>query len=142
MLANIAPQVLFVLIIVLLAEAANGFTDAPTGTSAAVASGVLSPRQALMLTSLGNFVGLILALVTGAKVAETIGTGIVRPDVVSVGSIGIAMATTVLWAVVAWWFRFPIRMLPSQRAAPSLLPGTVSAGSTTVTGIRRQSRDC
>jgi len=44
--------VVLVLISVLAAEAANGWTDAPAGTSAAVASGLLTSRQALWRTAI------------------------------------------------------------------------------------------
>lgn len=106
-----------VLVIVLVAEAANGWTDAPCGTSAAVASGVLKSRTALWLTAICNFIGLIAAAVFGAAVAKTIGTGIVRPEMISVASIGIAMFTTVAWSVFAAKFALPISKTHSVIAA-------------------------
>ena len=107
----------FVLLMVLVAEAANGWTDAPTGTSAAVASGALTSKNALYLTAAGNFVGLIAALFLGAKVATTIGTGIVRPEAVTVASIGVAMLTTIAWSVIAAWLGLPISKTHSLLAA-------------------------
>jgi len=97
-----------VLFSVLVAEAANGWTDAPAGTSAAVASGVLKSREALWYTAIFNFVGVVAALIFGAEVAKTIGTGIVRPEVISVNSIGIAMLTCVLCSSVAAWLGLPV----------------------------------
>jgi PiT family inorganic phosphate transporter len=109
--------VALVLLSVLAAEAANGWTDAPCGTSAAVASGVLSSRTALWLSAVGNFVGLIVALFLGAAVAKTIGTGIVRHEVISVPSIGVAMVTTVIWSASAAWLGLPVSKTHSLLAA-------------------------
>jgi PiT family inorganic phosphate transporter len=106
-----------VLVIVLLAEAANGWTDAPCGTSAAVASGVLKSRTALWVTAICNFIGLIAAAIFGAAVAKTIGTGIVRPEMISVASIGIAMLTTVVWSAFAAKFGLPVSKTHSLIAA-------------------------
>lgn len=107
----------FVLFLVLLAEGSNGWSDAPVSTSSAVASGVLTGRQALWTTALGNFLGLIAALIFGAAVAKTIGTGIVQADVISTRSIGIAMVSTILWALAALWLGLPISKTHSLLAA-------------------------
>lgn len=109
--------VVLVLATVLAAEFSNGWTDAPCGTSAAVASGVLSSRQALWITALGNFFGLIAALILGAAVAHTIGKGIVQPELISVASIGIAMLTTIAWAAIAIWLGLPVSKSHSLLAA-------------------------
>jgi PiT family inorganic phosphate transporter len=109
--------VLLVLAVVLAAEFSNGWTDAPCGTSAAVASGVLTSRQALWVTVIGNFVGLICALFLGAAVAHTIGKGIVQPEMISVASIGIAMLASIAWASIAVWLGLPVSKTHSLLAA-------------------------
>lgn len=115
--SHLSAVVALVLFLVLVAEASNGWTDAPTGTSAAVASGLLTSPQALWVTAVFNFVGLIAALIVGAEVAKTIGTGIVRPEVISISSIGIAMLTIIVWATVAAWLGLPISKTHSLLAA-------------------------
>jgi inorganic phosphate transporter, PiT family len=106
-----------VLLLVLVAEAANGWTDAPCATSAAVASGALTPKQSLWLTVLSNFAGIVLGFLIGAKIAKTIGTGIVRQDMVTVASIGIAMGTIISWSMIALWLKLPISKTHSLLAA-------------------------
>lgn len=106
-----------VLISVLVAEASNGWTDAPCSTSAAVASGVLSSRQALWVTVAGNFAGLMAATIVGAAVAKTIGNGIIRQDLISVNSIAIAMITIIGWAAFAGWIGLPVSKTHSLLAA-------------------------
>jgi|GEM_PF-6792563 PiT family inorganic phosphate transporter len=113
----ISVNAAWVLVAVLAAEASNGWTDAPCSTSAAVATGVLSSKRALWVTSVGNFLGLLLALWVGAKVATTIGTGIVRPDIISINSIGIAMLTIIAWAAIAAWLGLPVSKTHSLLAA-------------------------
>lgn len=115
--SHITFYVTLVLAIVLAAEFSNGWTDAPCGTSAAVASGVLTSRQALWITVVGNFVGLLFALVFGAAVAHTIGKGIVRPELISVASIGIAMLATIAWASIAVWLGLLVSKTHSLLAA-------------------------
>lgn len=115
--SNLSISTGIVLILILLAEAANGWTDAPAGTSAAVASGALKSRTALFVTAIFNFLGLIAACYFGAAVAKTIGTGIVQPDLITIGSIGVAMITTILWSILAAWLGLPISKTHSLLAA-------------------------
>lgn len=115
--SHVPVSTLLVLLSVLVAEFSNGWTDAPTGTSAAVASGVLTSRQALWITAAGNFVGLMAALVFGSAVAHTIGKGIVRADLISIPSIGLAMVTTIAWAGTVAWLGLPVSKTHSLLAA-------------------------
>ena len=115
--SHVSITVGIVLLTVLTAEASTGWSDASTGTSAAVASGAVTSRQALWITALSNFVGLLASLLIGAAVAKTIGTGIVRPEVISIYSIGIAMCTTITWAVIAVSMGLPISKTHSLLAA-------------------------
>lgn len=116
-LTLLTTETLVVLLLVLVAEFSNGWSDAPVSTSSAVASGLLTNKQALRITALGNFFGLIAALILGAAVAKTIGTGIVQADIISTSSIGIAMVSTILWALAALWLGFPISKTHSLLAA-------------------------
>lgn len=113
----LTPEVLVVLFVVLAAEASNGLSDAPVGTSAAVASGALTSRQALLVTAVGNFLGLILALILGAAVAKTIGTGIVQPSMITISSIGVAMFVSFSWAMLAVRLGLPVSKTHSLLAA-------------------------
>ncbi len=105
---SISIGVLVVLLLVLGAEFLNGWTDAPNATAAAVATGLLSRRSALWLAVLLNFAGTLSALVFGAAVAKTIGTGIVSPSVVGLYSIGAAMASVILWGSFAAYVGLPV----------------------------------
>lgn len=93
-----------VLFLVLAAEFANGITDAPNAIATVVSTRVLSPYRAVAMAAVLNIVG---ALVTGTAVAATIGTGIVRPEVIGLPVVAAAMITIVVWTTVAWRFGLP-----------------------------------
>jgi PiT family inorganic phosphate transporter len=97
------PTTLIVLALILAAEFVNGWTDAPNAIATVVSTRVLSPARALMMASLFNLVGTM----SGTAVAATIGTGIVRPDVINVHTVGAAMVGIVVWSVLAWYFGLP-----------------------------------
>jgi PiT family inorganic phosphate transporter len=106
-----------VLALALLAEAATGWSDAPVGTAAAVASGVLKKKQALHFTVWCNFIGALCALIVGAKVAHTFGTTIVSPAFVTVETLGVALTTSILWSCLAIWLGLPLSKMHSLLAA-------------------------
>ena len=66
-------SLLLVLLLVLAAEFANGWTDAPNSIATVVSTRVLTPLQALVMASVLNIVGAM----SGTAVAATIGKGII-----------------------------------------------------------------
>ena len=98
-LLPIAP----VLALVLAAEFVNGWTDAPNAIATVVSTRVLAPYQALAMATVLN----ILGTMSGTAVAATIGTGIVRPEVITAGTVGAAMVAIILWSTLAWYFGLP-----------------------------------
>jgi PiT family inorganic phosphate transporter len=92
------------LVLVLVAEFVNGWTDAPNAIATVVSTRVLSPSLAVLMAAVLNIVG---TLVTGTAVASTIGTGIVRPEVITLPVVIAAMLTIVIWSTVAWSYGIP-----------------------------------
>ncbi len=95
--------VLLVLVLVLAAEFVNGWTDAPNSIATVVSTRVLSPAQALVMASVLN----VLGAMSGTAVATTIGKDMVRPEAISVATVGAAMVAIVLWSTVAWAWGLP-----------------------------------
>ncbi len=93
-----------VLLLVLAAEFVNGWTDAPNAIAPAVSTRVLSPPQAITMAAILNIVG---AMVTGTAVATTIGTGIVKSEVIDLTVVAAAMLTIVLWSTVTALYGIP-----------------------------------
>ncbi|MCJ7576358.1 MAG: inorganic phosphate transporter [Dehalococcoidia bacterium] len=92
------------LVVVLAAEFVNGWTDAPNAIATVVSTRVLSPSQAVLMAAVLNVVG---AVVTGTAVASTIGTGIVKPEVINLSVVIAATLTVVIWSVVTWFYGIP-----------------------------------
>jgi PiT family inorganic phosphate transporter len=92
-----------VLGLVLAAEFVNGWTDAPNAIATVVSTRVLSPPKALIMAVVLNTLGTM----SGTAVAATIGQDIVRPDVITVHTVGAAMVGIVIWSVLAWLYGLP-----------------------------------
>ncbi|MCL6640259.1 MAG: inorganic phosphate transporter [Candidatus Rokubacteria bacterium] len=107
--------VLLVLFLVLAAEFVNGWTDAPNSIATVVSTRVLSPFQALAMASILN----VLGAMSGTAVAATIGKGIVRPEAISVATVGAAMVAVVLWSTLAWAWGLPTSESHALIAGPS-----------------------
>ncbi len=101
---DISLSLIIVLLLVLAAEFVNGWTDAPNAIATVVGTRVLSPRNAVIMAAVLNIVGTV---VTGTAVATTIGTGIVKPEVISLPVVAAAMLTIVLWSAAAWRYGIP-----------------------------------
>jgi len=84
----------------------NGFNDAANAVAASVGSRALSPRNAIILAAFCNMAG----AATGLAVARTIGTGILDPEVISYLTVIAALASVIIWGVIATYFGLPISL--------------------------------
>ncbi len=100
---EITPLLAAVLLLVLAAEFVNGWTDAPNAIATVVSTRVLNPGSALILASLLNTLGAFY----GLEVAQTIGKGIVRADVITLPTVAAAMIGIIVWSTLAWWRGLP-----------------------------------
>lgn len=112
------PLLLVVLVLILWAEFVNGWTDAPNAIATVVATRVLSPRTAVVLATILNVVGAF----AGTAVAETIGKGIVSPDVISLPIVAAAMIAIISWSTFAWRYGLP------TSESHALISGLAGAG--------------
>lgn len=104
----------------------NGFTDAAYAISTVVATRVLSPVKAVLLSAVGNFTGLLF----GTAVAETIGKGIVENYVIDGKFILAVLVGGLLWDVSTWFFALPIsesHVLVGALVGAGLVAGGVAA---------------
>ena len=108
-----------VLLIAYVFEFANGWTDAPNSIATVVSTRVLRPFQAVLLAGVLNLVG---ALTLGTAVAETIASGIVAPNLVSLETIAAAVLGATLWALGAQYFGLP------SSESHALVAGLIGAG--------------
>jgi len=101
---EISLSLVIVLLLVLAAEFVNGWTDAPNAIATVVSTRVLSPLQAVTMAAALNIAG---ALATGTAVAATIGTGIVKPEVIGLHTVASGMIAIVIWSTLAWRWGLP-----------------------------------
>src|SRR3569623_128244 len=89
----------FLVAVALLFDFLNGLHDAAYSIATIVSTRVLSARYAVVWAAFFNFVAF---LVFGLHVAQTIGTGIITPDIVTPQLIFAALVGAIVWNVVTW----------------------------------------
>ena len=93
-----------VVAVALVFDFVNGFHDAANSIATVVSTRVLSPRYAVVWAAFFNFVAF---LVFSTHVATTIGTGVVRPEVIDSTVVFAALTGAIVWDLVTWWFGIP-----------------------------------
>jgi PiT family inorganic phosphate transporter len=105
------PEVSFfilVLIIVLAIGfgAVNGFNDAANAIAPAIGARSVSPRNAIIIATIANMAGAC----TGTAVAHTIGKGILVPEAISYSTVIAALASIIIWGMLATYMGLPISL--------------------------------
>ncbi len=111
--------VIVVIAIALIFDYTNGFHDAANAIATSVSTRALTPRVALILAAVMNFVGAFL----GTEVAETVGTGVI--DAPS-GTHGLTVVLGALIGAIAWNLITWSVGLPSS-SSQALIGGLVGA---------------
>lgn len=94
---------LLVNLVVLVFTFTNGFHDAANAIATVVATKVLTPRQAVILGAVTNFIGAL----GGVAVAKTIGAGLVETSYITTVTVFCAMIGGITWNLVTWYFGLP-----------------------------------
>jgi len=82
----------------------NGFHDTANSIATSVSTRVLSPRQAIMMSAVLNFVGALMS----SKVAKTISEGLVDASMIKVQYVIIAtLISAIIWDLITWYFGIP-----------------------------------
>ncbi len=99
------PLALLLALLLALAFAfLNGFHDSASIVAVSIASRAMTPRQALLWTALGEFVG---PFVLGSAVAVVVGTGLLTVDALTLTALMAALGGAVVWGGVTWWWGLP-----------------------------------
>jgi PiT family inorganic phosphate transporter len=94
---------ILVLLLILGAEFVNGWTDSPNAIATVVGTRSLTPLQAVIMAAVLNLLGVL----SGTKVAATIGKGIVDASVIDLTTVAGAMISIILWSTLAAWWGIP-----------------------------------
>jgi PiT family inorganic phosphate transporter len=83
----------------------NGFHDTANTIATSVSTRALSPRVAIMLAAVMNFLGAL----TFTGVAKTIGKGILDPFSIENGSVIVlaALIAAIIWNLITWYYGIP-----------------------------------
>ncbi len=100
---------------------ANGFNDAANAIATVIGTRTLSPRAAVIMAALFNFLG----AATGTAVAMTIGKGIIAPEALTMSIVLAGTGAVIVWAVAATRYGMPISL------THGLVAGLVGAGIAT-----------
>jgi inorganic phosphate transporter, PiT family len=118
--AHLGLPVLIGLIAVALAfDFLNGLHDAANSIATIVSTRVLRPQYAVFWAAFFNFVAFA---VFGLHVAQTVGIGIIDPDIVDAQVIFAALVGAIVWNVVTWAAGIP------SSSSHALVGGLVGAG--------------
>jgi PiT family inorganic phosphate transporter len=104
----VSPELIAVLAVIIAAMAfdyTNGFHDAANAIATSVSTRALTPRVALALAAVGNFVGAHF----GAGVAKTVGDNLVTlpTGLVSLGVVFAGVVGAITWNLITWYFGLP-----------------------------------
>ena len=114
--------ILGLLVLVALAfDFMNGFHDGANSIATIVATGALTPKQAVLFAAALNFAAL---WVFHLKVASTIGKGTVDPNFVDYYVIFGALSGALIWNIITWAYGIP------SSSSHALIGGLVGATTT------------
>jgi phosphate/sulfate permease len=97
--------VIAVITVAMVFDYTNGFHDAANAIATSVSTRALTPGVALIVAAVGNFIGAHF----GAKVAKTVGEGLVSlpPGLASLGVVFAGVIGAILWNLLTWWLGLP-----------------------------------
>ncbi len=112
------PQLIAVIVLALIFDFLNGIHDSSNIVATMISSRALSPRMALGMTAIANFLG---PFIFGVAVAETIGYEVIDPQAISVTVILAGLAAAIVWNLVTWYLGFP------SSSSQALIGGLIGA---------------
>ncbi len=106
-------------LVALLFDFMNGFHDAANSIALMVSTRLLTPQVAVAWAAFFNFIAFLFF---GLHVADTIGKGIINPEIVNNAVIFGALGGAISWNVITWWFGIP------SSSSHALIGGLLGAG--------------
>jgi inorganic phosphate transporter, PiT family len=114
------PLLVGLIAVALLFDFLNGLHDAANSIATIVSTRVLRPLHAVFWAAFFNFIAFLFF---GLHVAETVGTGIIAPEIVDWSVILAALSGAIAWNLVTWWAGIP------SSSSHALIGGLVGAGT-------------
>jgi inorganic phosphate transporter, PiT family len=106
-----------VVAVALFFDFTNGFHDTANSIATSVSTGAVSPRAAVLMASVLNFLGAFVSL----KVAATIATGVVNADVITLDVVLAGLVGAITWNLITWYLGLP------SSSSHALIGGVIGA---------------
>ncbi len=106
--------------VALIFDFLNGLHDAANSIATIVSTRVLSPNVAVVWAAFFNFIAFLFF---GLHVAQTVGTGLIAPEIVDWRVIFGALMGAIVWNLITWWAAIP------SSSSHALIGGLVGAGT-------------
>ena len=106
-------------VVALLFDFMNGFHDAANSIALMVSTRLLTPQAAVVWAAFFNFIAFLFF---GLHVADTVGKGIIDPNIVNNAVIFGALGGAISWNIITWWFGIP------SSSSHALIGGLLGAG--------------
>jgi len=113
------PYLVGLIVVALGFDFLNGLHDAANSIATIVSTRVLPPQYAVFWAASFNFIAFLFF---GLQVAQTVGTGIVMPDIVDDYVIFGALMGAIAWSLLTWALGIP------SSSSHALIGGLVGAG--------------
>ena len=113
------PLLVAIIATALFFDFLNGLHDAANSIATIVSTRVLRPQYAVLWAAFFNFIAFLFF---GLHVAETLGTGIIDPNIVDASVIFSALMGAIVWNIVTWIFGIP------SSSSHALVGGLIGAG--------------
>jgi PiT family inorganic phosphate transporter len=98
------PVLIIVIALALIFDFLNGVHDSSNVVATMISSRALSPRVALIMTAIANFIG---PFIFGVAVANTIGHEVVAAESIKDTVLVAALASAISWNILTWVLGFP-----------------------------------
>jgi len=120
-LSALNATVIFLIFVALFFDFINGMHDSANAIATVVSTRVLKPVHAVLWAGFFNFAAFFIF---EAHVANTIGKGIIAPELIDNAVVCGALAGAIAWNLITWWGGIP------SSSSHALVGGIVGAGVT------------
>jgi PiT family inorganic phosphate transporter len=97
-------MIIMVIVLALIFDFLNGIHDSSNVVATMISSRAISPRMALWMTAIAEFIG---PFIFGVAVANTIGHDIVASDSINPTVLIAALVSAIAWNLLTWYLGFP-----------------------------------
>ncbi|MBP9722591.1 MAG: inorganic phosphate transporter [Gammaproteobacteria bacterium] len=104
MLTNDILLVVITISLAFIFDFLNGFHDAANSIATVVSTRVLKPHWAVAWAAFFNFSAIFFF---GVHVANTIGTGLIDPSIITVMVVLISLISAIVWNIITWYYGIP-----------------------------------